>query len=62
MRKNEPVYKEKIKNKLMSDSKCIQAMIEYPKLMERPIFETENKAVIGRPPERVLELISEEKI
>ncbi len=34
-----------------------RAMISYPILIQRPILETEDAAVIGRPPERILELL-----
>ena len=61
IRKNEPIYKENFKNKSLSSIDCIQAMIDYPKLMERPILEIDDKAIIGRPPERLLELIKENK-
>jgi len=35
----------------------IAAIAEHPKLMERPILETPDKAIIGRPPESVLEIL-----
>lgn len=57
LRKNEKVYKEMYKGKDLSDSKWIDAMIAEPKLIERPIFIKEDKAVVGRPPEKVLELL-----
>ena len=38
------------------DEKLIKAMVNTPKLIERPIVTTENTAVIGRPPENVLTL------
>lgn len=40
-----------------SDSQLITAMVNTPKLIERPIVTTETKAIIGRPPENVLTLI-----
>jgi arsenate reductase len=57
LRKNEKVFKEMYKGKDLSDSKWIEAMIAEPKLIERPIFIKGDKAVVGRPPEKVLELL-----
>ena len=49
VRTNEVVWKENFKGKDLSDSEIIQAMIDQPKLIERPIIVGQNKAVIGRP-------------
>ena len=57
LRKGEAVFKEKFKGKTLSDTEWINAMVENPKLIERPIVIKGNKAVLGRPPENVLELI-----
>ncbi|ADR20850.1 arsenate reductase (glutaredoxin) [Marivirga tractuosa] len=57
LRKNEKVFKELYKGKDLSDSKWIEAMIAEPKMIERPIFINGDKAVVGRPPEKVLDLI-----
>mgnify|MGYP006100466865 CR=1 FL=1 len=57
IRKNEAIYKENFKGKTLTDKEWIQVMIDYPKLMERPILIVGNKGVIGRPPEKVLEII-----
>ena len=56
IRKGEDVYKEKFKGKTLKDSEWIKAMVENPKLIERPIVISEKKAIIGRPPEKVLDL------
>lgn len=59
VRKNESIFKEKFKGKKLSEDEWIEAMIEYPKLMQRAIVvnEESGKAVVARPPERVLEIL-----
>jgi arsenate reductase len=57
IRKGEAIYKEKFKNSDFNDDEWIKVMLEYPKLIERPIVTKGNKAVLGRPPENVLEFI-----
>ena len=61
VRKGEAVYKEKFKNSNFNDDEWVKVMIEYPKLIERPIVVKGNKAVLGRPPENVLDLIQSTK-
>ena len=58
MRRGEARYRELGQKAAgVSDDQRIRAMAENPILIERPIFIAGGKAVIGRPPERVLELI-----
>ena len=57
VRKNEVIWKENFKGKELSDSDIIQAMIDHPKLIERPIVINTNKAVVGRPPEKIQQIL-----
>lgn len=66
MRKKEAEYKENnLADESLSDDALIAAMVAHPKLIERPIVIAENvnagkdKTVLGRPPENVLELVSD---
>lgn len=57
VRKNEQIWKDNFKGKELSDIEIIKAMVGNPKLIERPIVINGNKAVIGRPPETIKEII-----
>ena len=58
VRKNELIWKENYKGKNLSDKEIVRAMIENPKIMERPIVVNGEKAVLGRPPKNVLKIIN----
>ncbi len=58
VRKNELVWREKYKGKVMTEQQIIGAMIEYPQLIERPIVIINKKAIIARPPQKVLILFN----
>ncbi|EGV44756.1 arsenate reductase (glutaredoxin) [Bizionia argentinensis JUB59] len=57
VRKNEVIWKENYKGKVLSDAEIISAMIQNPKLIERPIVVNGNQAIIGRPQEKILEIL-----
>lgn len=57
IRKNEALWKQEYKSRPLSEKELIGLMLEHPRLMERPIAVSGGRAVLGRPPERILELI-----
>lgn len=57
MRTKEDIYKELGLKDETDEEKLIDAMVENPKLIERPVVITDKKAVIGRPPEKILEVL-----
>ncbi len=57
MRIKEDIYKELGLNEVENEEKLIEAMVENPKLIERPIVIKDGKAVIGRPIENIVELL-----
>jgi len=58
LRKSEPVYKELgLAENKFSDSELIALMVEHPDLLQRPIVERGDRAVLGRPTENVKELL-----
>lgn len=57
VRKTESVYKENFDDKEMTEKDYIQAMLKYPILIQRPIIVKGNQAIIGRPPEHVLDIL-----
>ena len=57
LRKNEPEFKENnLSNPEFSSEQLVKLTNQYPKVLERPIVSYNNRAIIGRPPENVLEL------
>ncbi len=57
LRKGEKIFKEEYKGKDLSESEWIKAMVANPILIERPIVIKGDKAILGRPPENVNELL-----
>lgn len=53
VRTNESIWKENYKGKDLGNNEIINLLSRYPKLIERPIVEKENSAVIGRPPSKI---------
>lgn len=58
LRSGEDAYQQLgLANPALTDAQLIEAMSQHPKLIERPILVAGDKAVIGRPPEKVLEVL-----
>ncbi|GKW02820.1 arsenate reductase (glutaredoxin) [Pectobacterium carotovorum] len=58
MRTKEEVYQQLgLSDAALTEAQLIQAMIDNPKLIERPIVVAQGQARIGRPPEQVLEIL-----
>ena len=57
IRTKESIWIENYKNKTLTDDAIIQAMVEHPILIERPIVIKGDKAIIGRIPEEVAQFI-----
>ena len=59
VRRGEDVFKELYAGKTLDDEQWLDALVAHPILIERPIVVRGDKAVIGRPPEKVLDLLAE---
>lgn len=57
VRKTEAIWKSNYKGKELSDDEVIKAMVENPKLIERPIIVNNGKAVVARPTEKIEEIL-----
>lgn len=57
VRKEEEIYKKEYKNLNLNEEEWVQVMVENPKLIQRPIVIKNKKAIIGRPPQEVLNLV-----
>ena len=58
VRTSESDFTENNLDKILDDDdEMLNAIIEYPKILERPIIINNDRGVIGRPPEKILEII-----
>ena len=57
LRTKESIYKELNLKEVEDEERLIDAMVQYPKLIERPIVIKGDKAIIGRPPTKILEIL-----
>lgn len=57
IRKNEKIFKENYKGQDHTDKEWIKIMAENPKLIKRPVVIKKNHAVLGRPPEKIKNLL-----
>lgn len=57
IRKSEPLFVERFEGKEWSNDKWLQTIVDNPILLQRPIVMYNSKAVIARPPEKVLEIL-----
>ncbi|MBC8882768.1 arsenate reductase (glutaredoxin) [Flavobacterium piscinae] len=57
IRQKEKIWIEQFKGKELTDAELIKAIANNPILMERPIVISENKAVIGRPPQKIIDFL-----
>ena len=57
IRKGEDIFKTEYKDKQLSDEEWIKVLVTHPSMLERPIVVNDEKAVLGRPPENVNQLL-----
>lgn len=57
IRKNEKIYREQYKGKVLSEEQWLEILAKHPQLMERPMVVKDDKAVLARPPELVKTLL-----
>jgi len=57
VRQGEEIFKQHYAGRTLSDEEWLDALVAYPVLIERPIVVRGNKAVLARPPEKVLALL-----
>lgn len=59
IRTKEEIYKIHYQNRVLKREEALEALLRFPVLMQRPIVEFNNKAIIARPPELVIPFLQE---
>jgi arsenate reductase len=58
LRSKEPIYKQlKLAQRNLSDDQLVDLMVKHPDLIQRPIIEKGERAILARPPERLKEIL-----
>jgi arsenate reductase len=57
LRTDERIWREEFKDLELNEDELVMIMLEHPQLMQRPIVVKDNKAIIARPAEKVLEFL-----
>jgi arsenate reductase len=58
LRSKEPIHKQlKLAERKLSDDQLIDLMVKHPDLIQRPIIEKGQRAILARPPERLKEIL-----
>lgn len=57
VRQGEAIFKEHYAGRMLTDEEWLDALVAHPILIERPIVTCGDKAIVARPPEKVLELL-----
>jgi arsenate reductase len=57
VRRSEQLYQENYSHKDLSEEEWLDVLVKYPVLIQRPIVEWDDKAIIARPPEKIFEII-----
>jgi arsenate reductase len=58
LRSKEPIYKQlKLAERNLSDDQLVDLMVKHPDLIQRPIIEKGERAILARPPERLKEIL-----
>lgn len=57
LRRGEPLFIEKFEGKELTENESLKAILDNPILMQRPIVINGDRAIIARPPEKVLDII-----
>ena len=57
VRRSEELYQSMFINTALSEEEWLDLLVEHPVLIQRPVVERDDKAIIARPPEKILEFI-----
>lgn len=59
IRTKEEIYKNHYGNRVLKREEALDALLRFPVLMQRPVVEVDNRAIIARPPERLIPFLRE---